>query len=154
MNSRTINIDDIYIKTDHNTRRSFKNVIEATVNKLYKRNKLSDDEYHSLGGSKTYGESQYHKIFESSSFVYPKPIVCHSCKKNSQNKLTDNKPGFACFVSISSKNDSYNIKTKCASCDKMKNSYINLKTLPDKYIQKIKKARESIEPKSVNKNES
>lgn len=139
MDSKIINLEDLYIKTDQNTTRSLKSVIEKAINQSYKKKKISEEDYRGLGGKKNYDTIIHQMVYEDNKYTYPQPVICNSCKKTHNMKMTPNLPGITCYLSRTSKNVSYNIKVKCTECNKIKNSYINKDTLPENILSKLKK---------------
>ncbi|QKE44556.1 hypothetical protein Yalta_109 [Yalta virus] len=137
MNLNTINLDEIYFETEKNNRRSLKSLVESMINKLYKKNKISIDEYHSMGGTKEYNVHKYEKIYESSNQRYPHNIICQTCKKGDSKAITPNNIGFECFGSLTKDTSTYNVKAVCSLCNKPKNSYVSINNFPDKIKEDI-----------------
>lgn len=136
MSMKVINLENVFIKTEKNDR-SLKSILEKTVNHYYKDNKISAEEYESMGGTKNSNQNTSIQVYSDPNFVYSHPIICNSCKKKNNNKLTPNLPGITCFISKTSKTSPLNIKVKCQICQMNKNSYINKKSLPDKILKII-----------------
>lgn len=133
---KVINLENVFIKTEKNDR-SLKSILEKTVNHYFKDNKISLQEYESMGGTKISNQNTSIEVYSDPKFVYECPIICNSCKKKNNNKLTPNLPGITCFISKTSKTSPLNIKVKCKICNMNKNSYINRNTLPDKILEII-----------------
>lgn len=136
MSMKVINLENVFIKTEKNDR-SLKSILEKTVNHYYKDNKITLDEYESMGGTKISSQNTSIQVFSDPNFVYEYPIICNSCKKKYNSKLTPNLPGITCFISKTSKTSPLNIKVKCRNCNMNKNSYINKKNLPEKILKII-----------------
>lgn len=131
MNLNTINLDEIYFETEKNNRRSLKSLTESLVNKLYKKNKISEEEYRALGGTKEYNTHKYEKIYETTTHKYPHNIICQTCKKGESKAVTPNGVGFTCFGSLTKDTSTYNVKSTCSLCNKPKNSYVSINNFPD-----------------------
>lgn len=131
MNLNTINLDEIYFETEKNNRRSLKSLTESLVNKLYKKNKINEEEYRALGGTKEYNTHKYEKIYETSTHKYPHNIICQTCKKGESKAVTPNGVGFTCFGSLTKDTSTYNVKSTCSLCNKPKNSYVSINNFPD-----------------------
>jgi hypothetical protein len=136
MNNKTINLENIYIKTEKNDK-SLKNVIEQIINQYYKNNKISEEMYKNLGGNKNNSKNNCKEFFSDPDFIYKKNIICNSCKSKRNEKLTPNLPGIKCYYSVTSKSSPLNIKVTCAICKMNKNSFINRNTLPKELLDKI-----------------
>lgn len=137
MNLNTINLDEIYFETDKGNRRSLKSLTESTINKLYKKEKISPEEYRSLGGTKEYNTHKYEKIYETSDHKYPHNIICQTCKKGTNKALTPNTVGFQCFGSLTKETSTYNVKSTCSICNNPKNSYVSINNFPENIKREI-----------------
>lgn len=137
MNNKIINLENIYLKTEKNDK-SLKSIIEQTINQYYKNNKISEDLYKELGGTKINNKDNCKEFFSDPYYVYPEKIICNSCKSKRNEKLTPNLPGIKCYYSETSKSSPLNIKVTCSICKMNKNSFINRNTLPPELLEKIK----------------
>lgn len=131
MNLNTINLDEIFFASEKNNRRSLKSLTESLINKLYKKNKISEEEYRALGGTKEYNTHKYEKIYETTTHKYPHNIICQTCKKGESKAVTPNGVGFTCFGSLTKDTSTYNVKSTCSLCGKPKNSYVSINNFPD-----------------------
>lgn len=137
MNLNTINLDEIYFETEKNNRRSLKSLTESLVNKLYKKNKISEEEYRALGGTKEYNTHKYEKIYETTTHKYPHNIICQTCKKGESKAVTPNGVGFTCFGSLTKDTSTYNVKSTCSICNNPKNSYVSINNFPENIKKEI-----------------
>lgn len=136
MNINTIDLKDIYFDTEKGNRRSLKSFTESIVNKLYKKKKINDESYRSLGGAKEYNVHKYEMLYETDKHKYGNPVICQTCKNQDNKKAaTDNLVGFKCFATLTKDTTTYNIKTSCLQCKRLKNSYVSI----DKFPSNIKK---------------
>lgn len=140
---KQLSIDEIYIKTDKNDH-SLKNYVKKMADKYYKDKKINEENYKLLGGTKENKEKNNIEIYKDTNFLYEKDIVCNSCKKKTNEKMTPNKPGIMCYISKNSKSKSLNIKVECKNCSSRKNSYINKKELPENILKKIETKLEKL----------
>lgn len=137
MNLNTINMDEIYFETEKGNRRSLKSLVESIVNKLYKKEKIDEETYRSLGGTKVYNTHKYEQIYETKNVKYNHPIICQTCKKGTNKALTDNTVGFTCFGSLTKNTTTYNIRAVCSQCNKLKNSYVSIEKFPENIKKEI-----------------
>lgn len=137
MNLNTINLDEIYFETEKGNRRSLKSLTESMINKFFKKEKISAEEYRSLGGSKEYNTHKYVEIYHTDTLRYPHNIICQTCKKGTNKAVTPNQPGFTCFGSLTKDTSTYNVKSVCSVCNKPKNSYVSINNFPEEIKKNI-----------------
>lgn len=131
-----INIEDIYVKQENGKRRTLGSLIEGRINQRFKANKLTEEEYSSLGGSKKKVEVSNEMVYKDPKYVFPNKVMCRVCKKKDGVAMTENKPGIECFVSRGSRL-SYHVKTLCKVCGGPKNTFVSLQSLPPKAVTTI-----------------
>lgn len=143
--SAKINLEQLFIKTEQNTNRSLKSLIEKKINTQFQKGKLDEKDYRALGGKALIKSSiTPTKVYEDPAYSYPHPIICHKCHKVDNVKLTQNKPGIQCYISPNSKNLALNIKVACQKCNTIKNSYIKKDSLPMNILSKVRKEEAKI----------
>lgn len=131
-----INIEDIYVKQDSGKRRTLGSLIEGRINQRFKADKISEEDYISLGGSKKKTEVKNEMVYKDPKYVFPNKVMCRVCKKKDGVSMTENKPGIECYVSQGSR-VSYHIKTACKNCGGPKNTFVSLQKLPPKAVAAI-----------------
>lgn len=147
MNIPTINLDEIYFETEKNNRRSLKSLTESLINKQYKKSKICEEEYRSLGGTKEYNTHKYVKIYSTTSKHYPHNIICQTCKKGDAKAVTPNGIGFECYGSLTKTTSTYNVKASCKLCNKPKNSYVSINKFPEDIKKEILENEKKIKKK-------
>lgn len=144
---RTIDIKNLFIKTDQGNDKHAYLFLKSLINKAPHKAR-TEEEFIKCGGNPKILSKPANtvvEVYSDKKYTYPYNVICNSCKQQGE-PLTPNLPGIVCNMSKTSKAVSMNIKVVCANCQKNKNSYINITTLPNDIVKYIYAKNPTMQP--------